>query len=120
MKSVVSINCAIPTAEKSLAYFSGESLSDYDIAIFSPALPYLSRIQFDGGGSCLAIESTARLNGALSHWRSEFQTALKAGKTLFVAMDDLEEDSGTSGSSFEKNRRMYSTFRVNNYPSGSR
>ena len=115
MKSIVAVNKLIPTAEKFVGYFSGESLSDYDIAIFGPSIPYLDRVHFDGGGSCLTVDSTARLTNAMSHWGSEFKAALNAGKTIFIVMDEYVTDLGATGSTLVKNSRTYSTFHLNNY-----
>lgn len=115
-KSVVAVNCNVPTAERYLDYFSGASLRDYDIAIFNPRLPYQRRIDFDGGGSCLTIESTSAIVKAMAHWSSEFTNALRAGKTVFVILDEFEQDMGASGSTLKnRNQRTYSTFHLNNY-----
>ena len=115
MKSIVAINHDIPSVEDYLPYLSNESLRDYDIAVFNPAFPWLDRIHFNGGGSCLSVESTKSLLEAMSHWGSEFQGALQAGKTIFVVMDGYKDDLGTGGSTLTKNQRTYSTFTLNNY-----
>ena len=115
MKSIASINTQVPGVEHYLDYFSGASLRDYDIVIFDPKLGYLERIQFDAGGSCLSIDSTRTLLRAMSHWSSEFQNALQAGKTVFVIMSDLVEDSGAIGSTLKGRSRNYSTSALNNY-----
>jgi hypothetical protein len=52
----------------------------------------------------------------MDHWQREFTHALKAGKTIFVVLDDIEQDTGTHGSTLKnRNQRTYSTFYVNNY-----
>lgn len=115
MKSIVTVNSVIPTVENHLGYFSGESLRDYDIAVFCPTWPYLSRIDFTGGGSCLSVESTVLLSKAMLHWNREIWAALKSGKTIFVILDEFVEDSGATGSTVAKSQRTYSTYAVNNY-----
>jgi len=98
-----------------MSYFSGGSLRDYDIAVFCPTWPYLERISFSGGGSCLSVESTVRVSKAMLHWNLEILAALKSGKTIFVILDDFVEDSGASGSTATKNQRNYTTYPINNY-----
>ncbi|MCZ4344520.1 hypothetical protein [Devosia neptuniae] len=116
MKSIVTINASLPTVEDRLEYFSGASLRDYDIALFDPTLPYLSRIEFSGGGSCIDIESTKRLNAAMKHWATEIRGALSAGKTIFVPLAEYEEDSGAIGYEVgTRNRRSYNTHSLHNY-----
>ncbi|HEX8583258.1 MAG TPA: hypothetical protein VF680_02460 [Allosphingosinicella sp.] len=115
VKSIACINTIIPTAEMHLPYVSKDSLRDYDIAVFDPAMPYLDRIYFDGGGSCLSIDATVKLKDAMSHWASEFQAALAAGKTIFVIMSERKEDLGASGSTYVKGQRTYSTYNIDNY-----
>ncbi len=115
MKSIASINTIIPHIENKLGYFSGESLRDYDIAIFDPYYPPLERIHFDAGGSCLSIDSTITLAKAMSHWSSEFRFALQAGKTIFIIMNNYKEDRGATGSTSAKGSRSYSTVPLNNY-----
>lgn len=110
MKSIVTINSVVPTIEDHLSYFSGGSLRDYDIAVFCPTWPYLERINFSGGGSCLSIDSTARVVKAMFHWSSEILAALESGKTIFVILDEFSEDSGASSSTFTNNQRHYSTY----------
>jgi hypothetical protein len=116
MKSIVCVNYDIPTVDNQIEYLSNESLRDYDVIIFDPQFPYLSRIEFDGGGSCLAIESTAVLAKAISHWQSELRGALQSGKTLFILLNELEQDSAATGSTMKtQKQRVYSTMNIENY-----
>jgi hypothetical protein len=115
MKAIVSINTVLPTVPNVAKYLSGESLRDYDIAIFAPGFPYLDRINFSGGGSCLTIESTRTIVAAMKHWAGEIDGALKAGKTVFVLLDEHDEDSGASGYETKAKNRTYNTFNLNNY-----
>ncbi len=117
MKSIVSINTAIPTVDH-IKYLSGESLRDYDIAIFDPRFPYLERIDFSGGGSCISIEGTSRLKKAIAHWFKELQSALHAGKTVFVLLNEYKDDQAATGSVMTtRSQRTYNTELINNYSS---
>lgn len=117
MKSIVAINTAIPTAERTFGYLSGASLRDYDIVVFDPEFPDLSRIDFSGGGSCFTVEATDRLIKAISHWSSELDSALKAGKTIFILLNSYIQDQGATGSTSKGNQRTYNTSVINNYMS---
>lgn len=116
MKTIACINTQFPNVGDAVSYLSGESLRDYDIAIFDPSLPVFERIYFGGGGSCLTIEDTQRARTALKHWAEEIDGALKAGKTLFFLLNEFEEFLGTAGyETTTKNQRNYNTFKLNNY-----
>jgi len=116
MKSIAAINTQFPTVNDNIDYLSGESLRDYDIAIFDPKFPHLERIDFSGGGSCLTIEATRSLKTAMAHWAGEIRSALQAGKTVFFLLNEVEDDFGTTGyESKTKNQRSYKTFGLNNY-----
>lgn len=115
-RSIVCVNTAIPTAHDTLSYHSGGSLRDYDIVIFDPELPYRSRIEFSGGGSCISIEAATQLIRSISHWSSELSGALAAGKTVFVLLASHEVDQAAVGSSMtSRNQRTYQTSPINNY-----
>jgi hypothetical protein len=116
MKSIVCVNISIPTIEDYLSYDSGGSLRDYDMVIFSPTLPYYSRIDFTGGGSCISIEGTQKLTNAFSHWATELKAALVAGKTVFIVLDSVQEDRAAITSSMaSKTERAYNTAPINSY-----
>jgi hypothetical protein len=116
MKSIVCVNTDIPTVENVLSYASDGSLRDYDVVVFDPELPWLSRIDFSGGGSCISIEGTAQLNKWMSHWSGELRVALAAGKTVFVVLSPYKDDQAAIGSTItSKNHRTYQTTGINNY-----
>ena len=115
MKSIVTVNTVLPTVENSIEYCSGESLRDYDIVLFDPQLPYEGRIDFSGGGSCISIEGTQRIQSAMRHWNGELHGAIKAGKTVFVILNKYHTDMAANGSSLNKSQRTYNTFQINNY-----
>lgn len=115
MKSIVAVNCDIPTAERALNYFSGASLRDFDIAVFNPRFPPCERVYFDGGGSVFSIEATKDLANAKTHWLRELTNCLKAGKTVFVVLDEHQVDAGAIGSTTKNRQRTYSSMPIHNY-----
>lgn len=115
MKSILTINTHLPSVEDRSSYLSGDSLRDYDIAVFNPAIPYQRRIDFTGGGSCLDIDSTKAVNDALKHWNTEIRSALQSGKTVFFILDEQVTDSGTVGYGMSGKTRSYNTFSISNY-----
>lgn len=116
MKSIVCVNYEIPTVDNEIEYLSSESLRDYDIVIFDPKFPYLRRIEFTGGGSCLAIEATEAVTKAVAHWSAELRGALQSGKTVFILLNELEKDSAATGSTMKsRNERTYQTTYIENY-----
>ncbi|WP_193369323.1 hypothetical protein [Pelagibius marinus] len=116
MKIISTVNFELPSIDNYIEYLSDSSLRDYDIAVFNPEFPYLSRIDFSGGGSCVSIEGGSLLAKAMAHWRNEIRDALQSGKTVFVLMSSSESDSiAVSSTTLRKGYRDYSTQEVNNY-----
>lgn len=116
MRSIATVNITFPTIESELLYLSGDSLRDHDIIVFDPEFPYLPRVDFSGGGSCIEIDASKRLRSAIEHWSSEIKNALKAGKTIFFLMNDIEQNLCSSGSTSNgKGHRNYATYPVINY-----
>jgi len=105
----------MPTLEF-ISYTKERSLQDFDFAIFSPDLPYFSRIAFSNGGSAISMDGTRRLQKAMNHWSTELRVALKAGKTIFFVAGKPETDQAVvSSSSPRKNENHYSTQTVKSY-----
>lgn len=116
MKSIAWVNFEVPSSSEEIDYFSGDSLRDYDIVFFDPGIPDQTRIDFSGGGSCITIEGTKRLNEAMMHWSREINGALAAGKTVFVALNAHKQDRGAIGySTGVRNTRTYNTTDIDNY-----
>jgi len=116
MKSIVCVNTEMPTVQNEHKYASEGSLRDYDIVVFDPKLPWQSRIEFSGGGSCISIEGTTLLTKAASHWARELGGALAAGKTIFVILSAHEEHQVATGSTTtSRTSRTYQTTIINNY-----
>jgi hypothetical protein len=92
-KSIITIGLEIPGATaKAVALNSKLSLLDYDIAIFNPCIR-----QFYGcyeeylGKPCLNDSNSFQLKECLEHWRREILEAVKAGKTVVLLLNELEE-----------------------------
>ena len=116
MQSIVCVNTEIPTVEEELDYCSEGSLRDFDIVVFDPELPFFSRIDYSGGGSSLSIEGAKDFAEAAKHWTRELRDAVAGGKTVFVNMSALKEDTAAvSYTTGARNARNYSTTTVNNY-----
>jgi hypothetical protein len=117
MKSIVTINTGLPTVENTMDYFSGESLQDYDIAVFDPQWPWVGRIEMSDGSSIMSLNGTEKIQSAMVHWATEMKHALAAGKTVFIILNEHKTDFGTSGSTYVKGSRTYNTFEISNYDS---
>lgn len=116
MKSIAWVNIEIPGDHDLISYDSEDTLRDYDIVVFDPELPYYSRIDFTGGGSCISIEGTNLLTKASSHWSRELSGALSAGKTVFVVLSSHKEVQAATGYTTKSgNQRNYQTTIINNY-----
>lgn len=116
MKSIVTVNCELPTIDNYIGYSEGKSLIDYDIVLFEPTFPYYQRIDFSAGGSCVALESGKRLLESVRHWKKELGLALKAGKTVFFLLNAYKVDQvAVSSNSPRKGQRLYDTTQVTNY-----
>ncbi|MCB8838083.1 hypothetical protein [Aurantimonas sp. VKM B-3413] len=116
MKSIAWVNVEVPADEGYVEYGSGDSLRDYDIVVFDPEIPYYSRIEFGGGGSCISIEGSEAIEKASSHWFREITDALAVGKSVFVVLSAYEEDqAATNYTPGPKGARNYQTKTINNY-----
>jgi hypothetical protein len=92
-KSIITVGLEIPGGTaKAIPLNSKLSLLDYDIAIFNPCIG-----QFCGyyeeylGKPCLNDSNSFQLKEHLEHWRREILEAVKAGKTVFLLLNELEE-----------------------------
>lgn len=64
----------------------------------------------------MSIEGTQLITEASAHWSRELGTALAGGKTVFVILNEFEEDRGATGSTVStRNSRNYNTVTINNY-----
>ncbi|MGO9083800.1 MAG: hypothetical protein ACLQBK_01105 [Candidatus Sulfotelmatobacter sp.] len=86
-KHVMSVGFEIPgDAAESVDYWSDDSLLDADIVVFSPNLEEYDVDKTYQGKSVLTPADSGRLLADAAHWEKELQTALQAGRTVFVMM----------------------------------
>jgi hypothetical protein len=93
-KNIVVIGVGLPHEEvefKSL--LSQISLLDYDISVFNPDIRsfYDYPLHYYLGKPSLNDTNSFKLKEQLSHWRREILEAIKAGKTVFLLLDELQE-----------------------------
>ena len=103
-KTIASVDCEIPGGlSEFLPFDSRASLLDWDIVLFHPSITgyafshdsYRGRPSLDDGRSF-------RLQETVSHWRRELSDAVRAGKTVFLFLPELQEVFIDTG------RRQYS------------
>ena len=51
----------------------------------------------------------------MDHWARQLRSALEAGKTIFIVLDEYQSDTGANSSSYSKGQRLYTTSSINNY-----
>lgn len=92
-KSIISVDCEIPGGLSEFVEFeSSSSLLDADIILFTPSITsfgfsyetYLGKPSFGD-------DRSFRLREAADHWRRELADAFRAGKTIFVLLEELHE-----------------------------
>ncbi len=116
MRSLAIVNTTLPTMEDTIQYTSGESLVDYDIVVFDPKIPHMSRERFSAGDSCITIEDTKTVRRSISHWSNEITVALRNGKTIYFLLAEQKIDYGAiSADSPRKGSTTYNTIPVDNY-----
>ncbi|WP_218398533.1 hypothetical protein [Alteromonas lipotrueae] len=93
-KNVVSIGMEIPGADiKTLSMKSKSSLLDFDIIIIDPAIDDFYGYSYEDyqGKPCLDDTNSFRLKEHIEHWRREILEAVKAGKNVFLYLNEEEE-----------------------------
>lgn len=124
MKEIVSVGYELPTKDNDYISIDSQiSLSDADIVIFCPdfknAFKYANDASYRGKRS-YNLNTSARINETIKHWRKELDSYLKSGRNLFVFLNNKDEfycDSGqrqTSGTG--KNQKVTNLVELqNNY-----
>lgn len=93
-KNIVSIGMEIPGADiKTISLMSKSSLLDFDVIIIDPAIRNFYGYSYDDyqGKPCLDDTNSFRLKEHLEHWRREILEAIKAGKNVFLYLNEEEE-----------------------------
>ena len=73
--------------------YSQVSLLDYDISVFNPDISSLYGYYSDHylGKPCLDDTNSFKLQEQIAHWRREILGAVRAGKTVFLLLNELQE-----------------------------
>ena len=93
-KRILTVGCQIPGGHGRYANIdSQDSLLDADIVLFYPSIRgfYDAFSSLYQGKPSLSEDSSFKLQKAIGHWRRELIDFLKAGRTVFIVLPDLEE-----------------------------
>jgi hypothetical protein len=93
-KKLIKIGIDIPGDESKYTSLKSKlSLLDYDIAVVNPHIYDFYDYSYDDylGKRCLSDTNSFRLKEHIEHWRLEILEAIKAGKTIFLLLNELHE-----------------------------
>ena len=92
-KSIITVGLEIPGVKTKYASLNSKlSLLDFDISVFNPSIySYYGYEKEYMGKPALNDSESFKLKEDLKHWRREILEAVKAGKTVFLLLNDLEE-----------------------------
>jgi len=93
-KNIVKIGINIPGDESNYTSLQSKlSLLDYDIAVVNPNIyEFYDYINEDYlGKPCLSDTNSFWLKEHIEHWRREILGAIKASKTIFLLLNELQE-----------------------------
>ena len=93
-KSIITIGIDVPGEKtKCIPLESKLSLLDYNISIFDPDISTFYRYGSNSyqGKPCLSDYESFQLKEHLEHWRREIFEVIKAGKTVFLLLNELRE-----------------------------
>jgi len=93
-KNIIKIGIEIPGDESKYTSLKSKlSLLDYDIAVIDPNIDEFYDYSFDRylGKRCLSDTSSFQLKEHIEHWRREILEAVKAGKTIFLLLNERQE-----------------------------
>ena len=93
-KNIVSVGMELPGADvKNISLRSKISLLDYDVIIVDPAIHSFYGYSYEDykGKPCLDDTNSFRLKEHIEHWRREILEAVKAGKNVFLFLNEKEE-----------------------------
>ena len=92
MKKILTVGCEIPGGfGEQLAFFSKGSLLDGEIVLFQPTISNYTAYESYQGKPLHSESSSFRMQEAVAHWKNELSGALKAGKTVFLLLCDVEQ-----------------------------
>lgn len=110
--NIVSVGIEVYGA-KCVSHKDRESLSQYDIIIFSANIIQDMNLSFDrfsSGKKYLDSQQYEELDSACAHWRKELDKAFKTGKLIFVILSPQQKITVHSGGvSYNKTETIYTT-----------
>jgi hypothetical protein len=92
-RSIIAVGFEIPGDQAKYASLHSKlSLLDYDIAVFNPVIREFHLYSEEYlGKPCLSDTNSFQLREHLEHWRREILEAIRAGKTVFLLLNTLQE-----------------------------
>lgn len=93
-ESIAVIGTSLPHDDvECVPLHSQNSLLDYDISVFNPDISsfYGYPTDYHLGKPSLDDTNSFKLKERLSHWRQEILGAVRAGKTIFLLLNELQE-----------------------------
>jgi hypothetical protein len=91
-RTLLSVGYDIPgRSEFFLPFDSDRSLLDGDVIVFQPTFRQFDAYQTFQGKPSFSDDASASVHEHCKRWRHEIKEALKAGKTVFVFLPQLEE-----------------------------
>lgn len=102
-KKIFTIGYEIPGhSDLNLNFSSKKSLMDADLVLFNPSTPYYEKSSAGNGyylgKVCYGEHGSFELKEDRDHWKKELDNALKAGKTVYLLLNNKEDfflDTGT-------------------------
>jgi len=93
LKKIIIVGMGLPLDEVEFqSIYSQVSLLDYDISVFNPDIRSLYRYHEEYlGKPCLNDTDSFKLQEQLAHWKREILGAIRAGKTVFLLLNKLQE-----------------------------
>ena len=92
MKTILTVGCEIPGGfGEPVEIMSKASLLDGDFVLFRPTLRPGMAYESYNGKPLYPESSSFRIQDAVAHWKRELGDALKAGKTVFLLLDKVEQ-----------------------------
>jgi len=93
-KSIVVLGTSFPHEEVDFQSLSSQiSLLDYDISVFDPDISSFRSFSLKDylGKPALNDTGSFKLKEQMAHWRREIIEVMKAGKTVFILLKELQE-----------------------------
>ena len=98
MKTVLTVDCEIPGGfGEHVQFFSKASLLDGEFVLFQPTIPSAFARESYQGKPLYPESYSFQIQEAVAHWQKELADVLKAGKTVFFLLSEVEQAFVYSG-----------------------